>query len=160
MTSPTAPDQSTSSHDYTTSDTRAQTTAPTADVREAVRAVTKTFLEAFRQGDAAAMAALYTTDGQVLPPNSEIAEGRAAVESFWRETIAFGFSGATLDLAEIYHTPGDRIATEVGRYTILAADGQQADKGKYVVIWHRDDGGRWLIHRDIWASNLPLPGAS
>lgn len=155
MTTPTTPDPN------TTPDTRApSTTAPIADVRGAIAAGTKAFLDAFRRGDAAGMAACYTRDGQVLPPNSEIAEGHSAIENFWRETINLGFSGATLDLAELYHASGDRTATEVGRYVILAADGQPADKGKYVVVWHRDDGGRWLIHRDIWASNLPLPSVS
>ena len=136
------------------------TATSAADVREAIRAVTKTFLDAFRRGDAAGMAALYTIDGQLLPPNSEIAAGRSGVETFWRDTIALGFSGATLEPTEVYNATGDRIATEVGRYTILAADGQAADKGKYVVIWRRDDSGRWLIHRDIWASDLPLPVVS
>jgi len=160
MTSPMTPDPSISSPESTTPETRTPITATTADVREAIRSVSKAFLDAFGRGDAAGMAALYTTGGQVLPPNSEIAEGRTAVENFWRETIGLGFSGATLDLAEVYHMPGDRIATEVGRYTIIAADGQPADKGKYVVIWQRDDAGRWLIHRDIWASNLPLPSVA
>lgn len=157
MTSPMTPEPTTSPTGSTTSDAHTPTTTATAEVREAIRTVTKTFLDAFRRGDAAGMAACYTRDGQVLPPNAEIAEGHRDLENFWRETINLGFSGATLDLAELYQAPGDRTATEVGRYVILAADGQPADKGKYVVIWLRDDGGRWFIHRDMWASNLPLP---
>lgn len=160
MTTPMTPDPGASSPGITTTDVRTQTTTSAADVREAVRAVTKTFLDAFRRGDAAGMAACYTRDGQVLPPNAEIAEGHRDLENFWRETINLGFSGATLELAELYHAPGDRTATEVGRYVILTADGQPADKGKYVVIWQRDDGGRWFIHRDMWASNQPLPSVS
>ena len=160
MTTPMTPDPDTSSPAITTTDARMDAATSAADVREAIRAVTKTFLDAFRRGDAAGMAALYTIDGQLLPPNSEIAAGRSGVETFWRDTIALGFSGATLEPTEVYNATGDRIATEVGRYTILAADGQAADKGKYVVIWRRDDSGRWLIHRDIWASDLPLPGTA
>jgi uncharacterized protein (TIGR02246 family) len=160
MTTPMTPDPGTSSPGITSDVRTPITTAPIADVREAIATGTKAFLDAFKRGDAAGMAACYTRDGQVLPPNAEIAEGHTAVENFWRETIALGFSGATLELAELYHTPGDRTATEVGRYIILAADGQPADKGKYVVIWQRDDGGRWLIHRDTWASNLPLPSTA
>lgn len=160
MTSPILPDSRTSSpaDSATASDTRGPiTAAQTADVLAAVRAGNAAFLDAFRRGDPAAMAACYTVDGQVLPPNSDVAEGQKAVEGFWRDTLALGFSGATLDTAEVYHAPDDRTATEVGRYTIIAADGQPADRGNYVVIWQSDREGKWRIHRDIWASSLPLP---
>jgi uncharacterized protein (TIGR02246 family) len=160
MTSPISPQSHASSSPGTrkTADTRApSTTIQTADVRDAIGAVNATFLEAFRNGDTATMAACYTASGQVLPPNSEVAEGYKALEEFWRSMIALGFAGATLDTTELYHTPDDRTATELGRYTVIAADGQPADRGSYVVIWQCDDEGRWRIHRDIWASVMPLP---
>ncbi len=44
----------------------------------AIAEVNKTFMRAFEKGDAAGVAALYTDDGQVLPPGSDIITGKEA----------------------------------------------------------------------------------
>ena len=46
------------------------------------------------------------------------------------------------------------IAIELGRYTLLLADGAIADRGKYLVVWKQQDDG-WRLYRDIWNSNEP-----
>jgi ketosteroid isomerase-like protein len=32
------------------------------------------------------------------------------------------------------------------------------DAGKYITLYQRQAGGRWLMARDIWNSNNPPPG--
>jgi ketosteroid isomerase-like protein len=67
---------------------------------------------------------------------------------------------AALATSEVFHTAGAPTATEVGRYTLTLGDGQQADHGKYVVIWQQESDGRWALHRDIWTSSqLAAPAA-
>jgi ketosteroid isomerase-like protein len=46
------------------------------------------------------------------------------------------------------------LAYEVGTYALKTKDGKVADRGKYRVVWKRVNG-QWLLHRDIWTTNLP-----
>jgi ketosteroid isomerase-like protein len=39
-------------------------------------------MAAFNSGDAAGVAALYTADGQLAPPNSDIVQGIAGITGF------------------------------------------------------------------------------
>ncbi len=133
---------------------------PTADdVRAAIEASNREFGEAVRAGDTAAIAALYTEAGAVLPPNGSKATGRAAVMEFWGGALAGGVAGAVLTTEEVAYAGGDT-AAEVGSAVLTAKDGSVADEGKYVVLWRRE-AGAWRMHRDIWNSNrAPAPAAA
>jgi len=58
------------------------TQSPTTALRAAIAAPIAQFTAAFSRGDAAGAAAMYTADGQVLPPNSEIVSGKQAIQTF------------------------------------------------------------------------------
>jgi uncharacterized protein (TIGR02246 family) len=124
--------------------------------RDAVDAGNARFMAAFRAGDPAALAACYTPDAQLLPANSDVVSGTEAIARFWRGVMAMGVAEARLETAEV-EAQGD-LAVEVGRYALAGADGGTLDHGKYVVVWHRD-GGAWKLHRDIWTTSRPAPGA-
>jgi ketosteroid isomerase-like protein len=47
-------------------------------------------------------------------------------------------------------------AIEIGELTLYGAEAQVLDKGKYMVIWKRQDG-KWKLHRDIFNSSMPPP---
>ena len=96
-------------------------------------------------GTYAALAALYTTDAQVLPPNGEPITGRAAIQKFWQGVMDSGVKGAKLTTVEAA-AAGD-MAHEVGTYELSGADGKVLDSGKYIVIWKRD-GGQWKLQVD------------
>ncbi len=102
--------------------------------------------------DPAAAAAMYTEDGALLPPNSEMVSGRVAIEAFWTEFLASGIGGAGKD-SEVY-AQGD-LGYTVGTYTATDADGAIIDQGEYICTWRNVDG-QWQIHHDIWNSSLPL----
>jgi len=104
-------------------------------------------METYGRGDAAGMAQLYTTDGQLLPTGSDVVTGHGGIEAFWRAVMEMGIATARLETVEL-EGHGDT-AIEVGRYTLGAADGEVADEGKYVVIWKKQ-AGTWKLHRDIW----------
>jgi uncharacterized protein (TIGR02246 family) len=124
--------------------------ATTTPARESIAAANRRFTEAFRNQDAAGIAALYTSSGSVLPPGGEPMEGPDAIRAFWAGAFDMGFVEAVLETQEV--EGDDRFAWEVGRYAMKTGDGRVADRGKYVVIW-RHDGDRWMIHRDIWNSS-------
>ncbi len=124
-------------------------------IRSALTATNETFMEAFRQGDAAALAATYTTNGQALPPQSDIITERSAIQAFWQGALDMGIKAAQLETVEL-ESHGDT-AIEVGKYTLQGEGGQRLDTGKYVVIW-KQESGQWKWHRDMWNSSVPVPG--
>lgn len=122
-------------------------------VRGAIAAANAVFEAAFARGDAVGIAACYSADAQLLPAQSNVISGRAAIEEFWRGALGMGLNGATLETVEVFHASGAPTATEVGRYTLRAGEGQVADRGKYIVVWQQDAAGQWHLHRDIWTTS-------
>jgi uncharacterized protein (TIGR02246 family) len=134
--------------------------APSTDeVRAAIEAQNRAFGEAVHASDTAALGALYTQDGAVLPPGGARVTGRAAVTEFWGAALASGVANAVLTTEEVAYAGGDT-ATEVGSAVLSAKDGSVVDEGKYVVLW-KQEAGAWRLHRDIWNSNrAPAPNAA
>jgi uncharacterized protein (TIGR02246 family) len=122
------------------------------EMRNSIRAVNDAFVAAFARSDAAGMAAVYTDDAEVLPPNSNLVSGRPAIQAFWQGVLNLGLKAAELKTVEV--GGGDDLAYEVGTYRLMAEGNQVADHGKYVVVWKRKSG-IWKIHRDIWNSSVP-----
>lgn len=58
--------------------------APDQNVIDAIVANNRAFEEAFGMLDAEALAAAYTSNGMLMPPNSPIITGRANMVSFWQ----------------------------------------------------------------------------
>jgi uncharacterized protein (TIGR02246 family) len=127
--------------------------AQVAGVKAAIDAANKKLGAAVAAGNAAGVAALYTDDATMLPPNGETVRGRAAIEKLFQAMIAAGIKQATLTAQEV--EAHRDTATEVGAYSVKDAAGKELDRGKYVVIW-KQVKGEWKLHRDIFNSDLPL----
>jgi uncharacterized protein (TIGR02246 family) len=123
-------------------------------VRDAIAATNEKFMATFKRGDAAGMAALYTENGQVLPPNGDFVTGKQALTMFWQGIMDMGIKEVKLEIVEI-EGYGD-IAIEVSKYTLQGEGGQALDTGKYIIIW-KQEGGQWKLHRDIFNSSMPAP---
>lgn len=121
-----------------------------SELSTAIASANESFMETYGRGDAAGMARLYTTDGQLLPGGSDVVTGHEGIEAFWGGVMEMGISTARLETVEL-EDHGDT-AIEVGRYTLGKADGEVADEGKYIVIW-KNQAGTWKLHRDIWNTN-------
>lgn len=130
------------------------TQGASTEVRAAVAAANENFMATFKRGDAAGIAALYTVNGQVLPPNGDFVTGKEAIEGFWRAIMDMGIKEAKLEIVEV-EGHGDT-AIEVSKYTLQGDEGQVLDTGKYIVIWKQQDGD-WKLHRDIFNSSMPPP---
>jgi len=124
------------------------------DVTEEIQAANEGFMAAFASSDAEALAALYTQDGRLLPPNSDVVAGTAAIQGFWQNVMEAGVARAQLTTEEAQGF--DDTAYEVGRYGLYDSAGNTIDEGKYIVIWRKTEDG-WRLHRDIWNSSMPVP---
>ena len=123
-----------------------------SDVKAEIQKANTKFGEAFRKGSAADVAAGYTKGAMLLPPNSGMVEGAGAVQGFWQAVITMGIQDVKLESQEV-EAHGET-AFEVGKYTLYVAGGVEADQGKYVVVWKKEDGA-WKLHRDIWNTSRP-----
>jgi len=124
-----------------------------AGTAEDIAARSETFEAAFNSGDAAAVAAHYTTDAVLLAPDTARLNGREAVQGLWQSFVDAGVTDLQLTTVNLDDL-GDT-ANELGTYTLTAPDGNggtvQAG-GKYIVVWKTDDSGVWHLHWDIWNS--------
>ena len=75
------------------------------------------------------------------------------MNAFWGGMINSGISAITLKTVEVWGN--DDLITEEGLLEIITKDKVVVvDKGKYIVLWKKEDG-KWKMHRDISNSNLP-----
>jgi uncharacterized protein (TIGR02246 family) len=118
--------------------------------KSGIEAANAEFSAAFSKGDGAALASLYTAEGQVLPANSPPIRGREAVRKFWQGAIDSGIATVTLKTVEVYGHGAT--ATEVGEYELHDKGGKVLDQGKYIVIW-RHTGAKWMLMRDMFSTN-------
>jgi uncharacterized protein (TIGR02246 family) len=123
-------------------------TARSEDVRDAIESGNRAFTAAFLRGDAQAVAELYTSDAQVLPPGAGTVAGRTAIAAFWKGAIDAGVKDLVL-VTEQVESEGD-LAYETGRVRLVSSHGRVTED-RYLVVWKRGDGG-WRLHRDIWNS--------
>lgn len=130
------------------------TTGKATDYGREIRAREKIFVQKYNGGDARGLAALYTTDGEIMPPNAPTVKGRAQIaaliRSFWKA------GDVTIRLRTIEVEGASDLAWEVGLYALSNKAGKVTDRVKYIVVWKRV-GGTWMLFRDIFNSDLPLP---
>ena len=112
--------------------------AGAADLKANVIAADAAWAAAFAKGDAAAVAAIYTADGQILAEASEPVQGTAAIEKFIKAVFAEGVSSVTLTTLEVFGHGS--AATEVGRYVMKDKAGKELDHGKYIEYWRLEKG--------------------
>jgi ketosteroid isomerase-like protein len=124
----------------------------TAAVRAAIEAANKKFLDGTAKRDTAMIASTYTEDAEASPPQAEVVKGRAAIQKMWQSVLDSGIAAFDLVTTEVEST-GD-LAYEVGTWAMKTKDGKVVDHGKYCVVW-KHVGGQWLLHRDIWNTNVP-----
>ena len=142
------------------SEKAAEATGPAAETfdlaaaKESIAANNVSFGKALAAGDSVGLAALYTSDGILMPANMPNFVGTAAITSFFNEGIRGGLKNIKLESTEVYGN--SEMLEEVGVYTFTDDNGVTFDKGKYIILWKKD-GDKWKIFRDIFNSDNPPP---
>ncbi len=119
--------------------------------RGSIEATVKTLQESLNGGDAAGVAAHYTDDAALLPPDAVRIDGREGIQGVWQALIDTDVRDVALTTQEV-DVFGD-VANEVGTIsaTVPSEDGGRVQwTGKYVAVWKRGGDGTWRLHRDIW----------
>lgn len=125
----------------------AEPSDPHATDRETILAASREFSRAYVAGDSAAVAALYTEDGLLMPPNRDV-RGREAIERYFstppdRRPADHGMESSELRIV------GD-VATDVGRWWLQAEEGGPKVSERYLLVWFRQEDGSWKIAYDVW----------
>ena len=130
--------------------------ADTAADEQAIRGQVDRWLQLVKAKDAAAIAALYTDDGAVMPPNGPIAKDHAAIQKTWASMLQTPGFDLTFTPEQIIVSQSGDMALDRGTYqlTVAPAGKPQHDTGKYVVVW-RKVGGTWKAAADIFNSDGP-----
>ena len=122
------------------------------DVKSEIAACYENFIAAFNNGNAKGVAANYAENAKIMPTNSDVIQGMEGIEAFWKGAMDMGLKKAEIEIIQAEGF-GDTVIDE-GRYKLFLGNGQQADHGKYIVIW-RKVGGSWKMDLDIWNSSMP-----
>jgi uncharacterized protein (TIGR02246 family) len=122
------------------------------DLKETITAADAAWAAAYATGDAKAVAAIYSADGQILAEGSDPVKGTAALTKFIQGVLDEGVSSIALTTLEVVGQ--GRYATNVGSYVMKDKAGKEIDHGKYMEIW-RLEKGEWKLHRDIFNSSVP-----
>ena len=101
---------------------------------------------AFNNGDAAAVAAMYTADAYVLPAGAPMVKG-ADIQGFWTQAMQqlSDLKCTTMDVRPL----GRNWAREIGNCAFKTRGASPADGAlKYVIVWQKVDG-QWKVSIDI-----------
>jgi len=124
-----------------------------ANAKKEIEAANDAIGEIISKGDSVGMAAAYSIDGSVMFSNMPSIKGKDQLTTVWGSYIRAGLSKIDLTTLEVW---GDEnYITEEGLFEIKTKDDVQIDKGKYIVLWKKEDG-KWKLHRDLSNSDLPL----
>ena len=112
---------------------------------------------AYDTKDLDVLAAVYTEDCVLMPPNAELGTGRAYARDAFSGMIEAGLTSKTETISA---TAAGGVGYHAGTYTMYAPDGSVADRGKFIEGFTKANG-EWKIAHDIFNSDLaPFAGAT
>lgn len=114
------------------------------EAESAIQRNAEAFIEAFHKGDAAALAAFWTMDGDYTDQTGRHLQGRAAIEKAFQAYFAEN-KGLKLRINSNslrFVTPD--VAVEDGATEVKGADGGPATKARYTIVHVKKDG-KWYL---------------
>lgn len=121
----------------------AQNPQPTgSEVEQAIRSSAQLFVDAFNMGDAKAIVALWTSDGELIDESGKRTTGRAEIEKAYAAFFA-DHSGAKIEVAiDAIRQVCPDAAIEEGHSQLLLEGA--ATNGSYMALHVKQDG-QWLM---------------
>lgn len=122
----------------------------------AVRQTTAAFVKAVEKGDAKAVAAFWTPEGEYIDDDGTVIRGRAAIEQAYAAAFAAKRTTKVEMKIESIRFPSKDTAIEEGHAQSFKGDLDQATSTRYSVL-HVREGGNWLM---AMLREWPAEGAS
>jgi uncharacterized protein (TIGR02246 family) len=139
--------------------TRGSADRVSADER-AVRSADSALQAAIVAKDAERTAALYAEDAELLPVAEPAVVGREAIRREWAKVFGIPGFANRARVTRVEVAAGGGLAYTRGTYeaALKAPDGTAtAERGKWVTVWRRQDGGAWRVVLDIFNTDAPPP---
>ena len=98
----------------------------------------------------------YADDASLLPPNSAIQIGKAAIHATWAGLIS-SVDSIAWQPNKIEVSRSSDLAYVIGVYQLNSKDAQgkpMLDHGKYVEVWKKQSDGNWKAVTDIFNTDL------
>ncbi len=116
-----------------------------SEVEQAIRDSAQSFVDAFNKGDAQAIAALWTKDGELVDETGFRTSGRAAIEEQYK-TFFTENPGAKIEVAinSIRQISQDSAMEDGQSLLTLASSAGTMASGTYVAV-HVKENGKWLM---------------
>ena len=112
---------------------------------------------ALANGDAASMAALYTDNGMLMPPDTPPTSGAEGIQAYWQAVIDMGVKSMALSTAELEDMGDTAVDTGTATLVIQTEDGQTVEaEGKFIVVWKQQSDGSWKLHNDCFNFDAPM----
>ena len=128
----------------------------TPEDEAAIRESSNAWAEAANAANWEAVAALYTEDAVLMPPNYAPVKGRANIQAFFASFPPI--SDMKTEVVEI-DGRGD-LAYLYGTYSMvihIPGIDPLPDSGKFIEIRMKQADGSWPLYRDIYNSSVELP---
>jgi uncharacterized protein (TIGR02246 family) len=102
------------------------------------------FVEAFHKGDAKAIAAFWTADGDYTDQTGKVFKGREGIEKQFKGFFAENKDlKLRIDIAALKFVTPD-VAIEDGTTSVIAPDGGPPSRARYTIVHVKKDG-KWLL---------------
>jgi len=127
----------------------------------ALRKVSQDWVQACNTKHLDDLIELYAGDALVLRPNVPPVRGTAAVREFFHGALEAGLGEVELEPLRVDMFAD--VAYEAGRCKMLTPvtmGKRREERGKYLIIFHRQGPNEWKIVSDIWSSDLSLGPAA
>ncbi len=116
-----------------------------------VDSINQVFTKQVRNGDSAGLAAHYHSGAELLFANSEPIRGKDIL-SAWGSIIRMGVKNFTFKTTDL--SGSHNLLVETGSYEMKSAGDTLIDRGKYLVVWKKENGA-WKLFRDVGNTSLP-----
>jgi uncharacterized protein (TIGR02246 family) len=123
---------------------KAQPAADRSADEAAIRANIEQFVKNYNAGDAKAVAALFTPDGQIVDKQGNEAKGREEIKQTFAEIFAAAPKKQIEVFVESIRFIGADLALEVGTTKETSAPGEPPENDRYTVLHVKRDG-RWQM---------------
>jgi uncharacterized protein (TIGR02246 family) len=114
----------------------------------AIRAASAAWSQAATAKDLDKAVSFYADDALVLPDKAPATRGNENIRKNWTPLLALPGPGLSWKTSSVEVARSGDIAYETGAYVFVTTDkkGKSTDtKGKYVVVWKKQNDGSWKV---------------